>query len=161
MRVRIEPLVEEQREDELLVVPRINRPPQEHGGAPEVGFELLLGDAGHATAEEMGGVVKPHFLLTDPLQIGQEGRVLNHAMEGQLKLVGGGFGRGKLLGTGDGVLEDEVHALAGAFHHPAALEDLGKAAIPRCLPVEQGFHGDLRKQTARALDREGGRACAG
>jgi hypothetical protein len=39
--------VEKQREDELLVVPCINRPPQEHGGTPEVGFELLLGDAGH------------------------------------------------------------------------------------------------------------------
>jgi hypothetical protein len=38
-------LVEQQREDELLVVPRINRPPQEHSGTPEVGFELLLGDA--------------------------------------------------------------------------------------------------------------------
>ena len=43
-----EPLEEQQREDELFVVPSINRPPQEHGGAPEVGFELLLGDAGHA-----------------------------------------------------------------------------------------------------------------
>jgi hypothetical protein len=42
-----QPLVEQQREDELLVVPRINRPPQEHGGTPEVGFEVLLGDAGH------------------------------------------------------------------------------------------------------------------
>ena len=39
------PIVEQQREDELLVVPRINRPPQEHGGSPEVGFEVLLGDA--------------------------------------------------------------------------------------------------------------------
>ena len=43
-----QPLVEQQREDELLVVPRINRPPQEHGGSPEVGFEVLLSDAGHA-----------------------------------------------------------------------------------------------------------------
>ena len=42
-----QPLVEQQREDELLVVPRINRPPQEHGGSPKVGFELLLGNAGH------------------------------------------------------------------------------------------------------------------
>jgi hypothetical protein len=42
-----QPLVEQQREDELFVVARINRSPQEHGGAPEVGFELLLGDAGH------------------------------------------------------------------------------------------------------------------
>ena len=42
-----QPLVEQQREDELLVVPRINRPPQEHRRAPEVGFKLLLGDAGH------------------------------------------------------------------------------------------------------------------
>lgn len=42
-----QPLVEQQREDELLVVPRINRPPQEHGGSPEVGFEVFLGDAGH------------------------------------------------------------------------------------------------------------------
>lgn len=42
-----EPLVEQQREDELLVVARINRPPKEHRGTPEVGFELLLGDAGH------------------------------------------------------------------------------------------------------------------
>ena len=39
--------VEKQREDELLVVARINRPPQEHGGTPKVGFEVLLGDAGH------------------------------------------------------------------------------------------------------------------
>jgi len=42
-----QPLVEQQREDELLVVPRINRPPQKHRRAPDVGFQLLLGDAGH------------------------------------------------------------------------------------------------------------------
>ena len=40
-------LVEEQREDELLVVPGINGAAQERGRAPEVGFKLLLGDAGH------------------------------------------------------------------------------------------------------------------
>jgi hypothetical protein len=42
-----EALVEQQREDELLVVPCVDRAPQEHGGTPEVGFELLLCDAGH------------------------------------------------------------------------------------------------------------------
>ena len=31
-----QPLVEQQRKDELLVVARVNRPPQEHGGSPEV-----------------------------------------------------------------------------------------------------------------------------
>ncbi len=41
-------LEEQQREDELLVVARVDRAPEEDGGAPEVGFELLLGDAGHA-----------------------------------------------------------------------------------------------------------------
>ena len=42
-----EPLEEEQGEDELLVVARVNGAPEEHGGSPEVGFEGLLGDAGH------------------------------------------------------------------------------------------------------------------
>jgi hypothetical protein len=42
-----EALLEQQREDELLVVPRVDRSAQEHGGSPEVGFELLLCDAGH------------------------------------------------------------------------------------------------------------------
>ena len=41
-----EALVEQQREDELLVVARVDGPAQERGRAPEVGFELLLGDAG-------------------------------------------------------------------------------------------------------------------
>ena len=41
-----EPLVEEKRKDELLVVPRIDSPAQERGRAPEIGFELLLCDAG-------------------------------------------------------------------------------------------------------------------
>ncbi len=50
-----QPFVEQQREDELLVVPRINRPPQEHGSSPEVGFEVLLGDAGHG---ELKGFVE-------------------------------------------------------------------------------------------------------
>ena len=39
-------LVEQQREDELLVVAGVNRAAQEHGRAPEVGFELLLGRCG-------------------------------------------------------------------------------------------------------------------
>lgn len=39
-------LVKKQREDKLLVVPCIDGPAQERRGAPEVGFELLLGDAG-------------------------------------------------------------------------------------------------------------------
>ena len=39
-------LVEQQREDELLVVAGVDGAAQEHGRAPEVGFELLLGDAG-------------------------------------------------------------------------------------------------------------------
>ena len=43
-----EALVEQQRKDELLVVARIDDPAQEHGRTPEVGFELLLGDAGGA-----------------------------------------------------------------------------------------------------------------
>jgi hypothetical protein len=42
-------LEEQQREDELLVVARVNRPPQKHGGSPQVGFKLLLGDAGHVS----------------------------------------------------------------------------------------------------------------
>ena len=40
-------LVEQERKDELLVIAGINRPAQERGRAPEIGFELLLGDAGH------------------------------------------------------------------------------------------------------------------
>ena len=36
---------EQEREDERLVVAGINGAAQESGGAPEVGFELLLGDA--------------------------------------------------------------------------------------------------------------------
>jgi len=48
-----ETLVEKEREDELLVVPRVDRTTQEHGGAPEVGFEVLLGDAGHAFASSV------------------------------------------------------------------------------------------------------------
>ncbi len=39
--------VKQEREDELLVVAGINRPAQERGCAPEIGFKLLLGDAGH------------------------------------------------------------------------------------------------------------------
>ena len=41
-----EALVEQQREDELLVVARVDGAAQERGRAPQVGFELLLGDAG-------------------------------------------------------------------------------------------------------------------
>ena len=37
----------QQRKDELLVVSGVDGPAQEHGRAPQVGFELLLGDAGH------------------------------------------------------------------------------------------------------------------
>ena len=37
-----ETLVEQQRENELLVVAGINGPAQERGRSPEVGFELLL-----------------------------------------------------------------------------------------------------------------------
>ena len=44
-----QPLEEQQRKDELLVVARVNRPSQKHGGSPKVGFELLLGDAGHVS----------------------------------------------------------------------------------------------------------------
>ena len=40
-----EPLEEQQREDELLVVAGVDGAAQERGRAPEVGFELLLGDA--------------------------------------------------------------------------------------------------------------------
>ena len=40
-------LVEQQREDELLVVAGINGAAQKRGCAPEVGFELLLGNAAH------------------------------------------------------------------------------------------------------------------
>ena len=64
---------------------------------------------------------------------------MDHAVEGQCELVGGGLRRGKLLGAGNGILKNEVHALAGALHHSAALEDLGKTAIPGCLTVEQRF----------------------
>jgi hypothetical protein len=42
-----EALVEKQREDELLVVAGVDGAAQEDGRAPEVGLELLLGDAGH------------------------------------------------------------------------------------------------------------------
>ena len=49
-----EAFVEQQREDELLVVARINRPAQERGRAPEVGFELLLGDTGGHFAAPQG-----------------------------------------------------------------------------------------------------------
>ncbi len=41
--------VEQEREDELLVIAGINRSAQEHGRAPEIGFELLLRDAGHCS----------------------------------------------------------------------------------------------------------------
>ena len=37
-----EPLIEQQWENELLVVAGVDGPTQEHGGAPEVRFELLL-----------------------------------------------------------------------------------------------------------------------
>ena len=40
-----EPLEEEQREDVLLVVAGIDEPTQQGGRTPEVGFELLLGEA--------------------------------------------------------------------------------------------------------------------
>jgi len=39
--------VKQQRENELLVITGINRPAQERGRTPEIGFELLLGNAGH------------------------------------------------------------------------------------------------------------------
>ena len=45
-----EAFVEEQREDELLVVARVDGSPEEHSRAPEVGFELLLGDTIHPFA---------------------------------------------------------------------------------------------------------------
>ena len=56
-------LVEKQRENELLVVTGVNRPPQEGGRAPEVGFELLLGDAGHSrlTNLEQGFLIRSWF----------------------------------------------------------------------------------------------------
>jgi hypothetical protein len=38
-------LVEQQREDELLVVARIDEAAQQHGGTPEVAFQFLLADA--------------------------------------------------------------------------------------------------------------------
>src|SRR5664280_211950 len=37
-----EALVEEEREDELLVVASIHEPAQERSGAPQIGFQLLL-----------------------------------------------------------------------------------------------------------------------
>jgi hypothetical protein len=40
-------LEKQQREDELFVVASINGPAQERGRAPEIRFELLLGDASH------------------------------------------------------------------------------------------------------------------
>ena len=40
-----QPLEEEQREDELLVVARVDQPAQQRRRAPQVGFELGLGDA--------------------------------------------------------------------------------------------------------------------
>ena len=107
--------------------------------------------------QKMSRVVEPHFLLTHPLQIGEKGGVLNHAVKGELELVRGGVRRGELLGTGNGVLKDEVHALTGAFYHPAALEDFGKTTIPRGLTIEQCFHGNLWQQTAGTLDSERGR----
>ncbi len=70
-------------------------------------------------------VVKPHFLLTDPLQIGKERRILDHAMKGQIKLKGGGFWRGELLGAGNGVFKDEVHSLTGTLNHAATLKNFG------------------------------------
>ena len=39
-------LEKQKREDELLVVARINVSPEQRGCAPQVGFELLLGDTG-------------------------------------------------------------------------------------------------------------------
>ena len=43
-----QPLVEQQREDELLVVASIDSAAQQRGGSPEVGFELLLGRCGRS-----------------------------------------------------------------------------------------------------------------
>ena len=41
-----EPLEEQQREDERLVLAGVDGASQQRGGAPEVGLELALGDAG-------------------------------------------------------------------------------------------------------------------
>jgi hypothetical protein len=77
-------------------------------------------------------------------------------MESQFELIGGGFGRRELFGAGDGVLENEVHALPGTFDHPTALKDLGKTAIPRCLTIEQGLHRDLGQEAAGTFDGKSG-----
>ena len=61
-----------------------------------------------------------------------------------------------MLGAGDSVLEDEVHSLTRALYHATALENFGQAAIPWCLPIEQGLHGDLWKQAAWALNGKRG-----
>ena len=107
--------------------------------------------------QEMSRIVEPHFFLTNPLQVSKEGWILNHAVKSEGELIGRGVRGGELLGAGDGVLEDQVHTLPGAFHHPAALEDLRKAAVSGGLAVKQRLHGDLWEKPARTLDRERGR----
>lgn len=104
----------------------------------------------------MSGIVKPHLLLPDLLQISEEGRILDDPVEGERELTGSGVWSRELLGAGDGILEDEVHPLARALDHAAALEDLGEAAVSWSLPIEQGFHRDLGQEAAGALDRESG-----
>ncbi len=75
--------------------------------------------------EEMGGIVEPHFFLTDAFQVGKKGGILNNAVEGEREVVGGCGRSRELLGACDRILEDEVHALARALDHAAALEDFG------------------------------------
>src|SRR6266436_910798 len=41
-------LVEQQREDELLVVTGVDRPPEQRRRTPEVGFQLLLSNLAHS-----------------------------------------------------------------------------------------------------------------
>src|SRR5690606_11647241 len=54
-----EPLEEDQREDELLVVPRVDETAQQDRRAPQVGLEFALGDPG-AHAEASAGP-RPHL----------------------------------------------------------------------------------------------------
>lgn len=101
-------------------------------------------------------VVWPHFLLTRPLQMGEKGSFLNHAVRDELELVEGCAEVRELIGIGNGVLKNESHPLTGAFYHPSALEYLGKTAIPQGLTVERCFLGDLSLQAVGTLDGKRG-----
>src|SRR5262249_2931295 len=60
-----QPLAKQQRKDELVVVARVDGAAQERGGAPEVGFELLLGDVlSHgATHQGFSATTLPSFQI--------------------------------------------------------------------------------------------------